>query len=448
MNRRQFLTVLSSAIGCAAYPNVGQAGREVLVIGAGIAGLAAAQELRRYGYRVTILEARDRVGGRIFTSTKWSGAPMDMGASWIHGTEGNPITKYADSIKARRISTDTESSIAYGPDGKELEEWQERRLAAIQAELEGELEQAEGADDDLSVRQAIVRLTSKYKPGSTDRRYLEFLVNSTLEQEYSGSSDQLSAQWLGSDEEFGGGDVVFRDGFHTITNALAKGLDIRLGQVVSRIDTTGSRAKVKTQTTTFEADLILVTLPLGVLKSKSVEFIPPLPKSKRGAIDRLQMGVLNKCFLRFETVFWPKDVDWIQHISEVPGHWAEWVSFTQAANLPILLGFNAAKRGYEIERLSDQEIVADAMRTLRRIFGSRTKDPIDWQITRWASDPFSRGSYSFLSVGATPDDFVRLSAPVGTKLFFAGEATNQQYFGTTHGAYLSGIRAANEIRRS
>lgn len=425
-----------------------RADREVIVIGAGISGLAAAQELRRSGFRVTVLEARNRVGGRIWTSTKWVDAPMDMGASWIHGVEGNPITKYADSIKARRLSTDAESSTAYGPDGKELNQSQERRLAAIQKELEAQLERAEEEEGDLSVRQAIARLTTKYKPGSTDRLYLEFLVNSTLEHEYSGASDQLSAHWLGSDEEFGGSDVMFLDGFHTVTNSLAKGLDVRLGLVVSKIDSSQKRVRVTTQKGVFESDHLLITLPLGVLKSNSVEFTPPLPKSKQEAIDKLQMGVLNKCFLRFEEAFWPGDIDWIQHIAELPGHWAEWVSFTQATNLPILLGFNAAKRGRDIEALSDRAIVDDAMKTLRRIFGPAVKNPIDWQVTRWAVDPFSRGSYSFLSLGATPEDFIRLSKPIGSKLFFAGEATNKAYFGTTHGAYLSGIRAASEIRRA
>ena len=112
--------------------------------------------------------------------------------------------------------------------------------------------------------------------------------------------------------------------------------------------------------------------------------------------------------------------------------------------LPILLGFNAAKQGQKIESWSDEKIVKSAMQTLQLIFGKVIPDPIDYQITRWASDPFALGSYSFNPVGSHPRLRKHLSEPED-KLFFAGEATEEKYFATTHGAYLSGLRVANQI---
>jgi monoamine oxidase len=138
-------------------------------------------------------------------------------------------------------------------------------------------------------------------------------------------------------------------------------------------------------------------------------------------------------------------VDWLAFVSAKHGEWTEWVSFQRTANKPILLGFNAADRGREIEAWSDEQIVASAMNTLKTIFGTDIPQPTDWQITRWASDPNARGSYSFNALGSNPKMRDALAHPLGSRLFFAGEATNRDYFGTAHGAFLSGLRVAKDV---
>lgn len=121
------------------------------------------------------------------------------------------------------------------------------------------------------------------------------------------------------------------------------------------------------------------------------------------------------------------------------------MSFKRSANAPILLGFNAADRGRAIEQMSEVQIVASAMQTLKTIFGAEIPSPIDYQLTRWASDPFALGSYSFNRVGSTPTMRKDLAAAMGTAVSFAGEATEDNHFGTAHGAYMSGLRAARNI---
>lgn len=111
----------------------------------------------------------------------------------------------------------------------------------------------------------------------------------------------------------------------------------------------------------------------------------------------------------------------------------------------MLVGFNAADHGRAIEALTDEKVVASAMRTLQTIFGDRIPDPTRFQITRWAQDPFASGSYSYNAVGSTPATRKTLAAPLEGRVFFAGEAVHPRYFGTAHGAYLSGLRAAQEI---
>lgn len=162
----------------------------------------------------------------------------------------------------------------------------------------------------------------------------------------------------------------------------------------------------------------------------------------------LGMGVLNKCYLRFENVFWPADVDWLGYVSPRHGEWTEWVSFKRSANLPILLGFNAAEFGRKMETLTDEQTVASAMKTLQTIFGPDIPQPIDFQITRWASDPYAMGAYSFNAIGSTPAMRRALAKNLKNRLFFAGEASHEKFFGTAHGAYLSGISAAKNLHKA
>ena len=202
---------------------------------------------------------------------------------------------------------------------------------------------------------------------------------------------------------------------------------------------------MRTTSDEFVADRVVVTLPLGVLQHNDVRFVPELPEAKRHAIATLGMGVLNKCYLRFAHAFWPDDIDWLEYIPQQHGEWTEWVSFQRATKLPVLLGFNAGDRGRDMEAWSDEKTVASAMSVLKTIFGHDIPNPVDHQITRWASDRFARGSYSFNALHATPAMRTALAQPLGGRLFFAGEASSKNHFGTAHGAYLSGVQAARDV---
>lgn len=419
--------------------------RQTVVIGAGLAGLSAARELRKNGHEVVVLEARDRVGGRIWTSSKWADWPLDLGATWIHGVRGNPITDLADEIQASRLVTSYDRSATYNTNGQVLTDAEEARLENMRKQVRRALRNAQNRDADVSVRQAVASLTQPLPSSSEATRFLGFVLSSEIEQEYAGSVNRLSAHWYDSAEQFDGDDALFVRGFQAITDHLATDSRIELSQVVKEIHWGQPEVRVITERTEFVADHVVVTLPLGVLKSNSVWFTPELPREKRNAIAKLGMGVLNKCYLRFNQAFWSHDVDWLEYISAHHGEWTEWVSFKRVAHMPILLGFNAADRGLEIETWSDQQIVASAMETLRTIFGADILQPIDYQITRWAIDPFARGSYSYNALGSTPQMRNTLARPLNARLFFAGEASHQDYFGTAHGAYLSGLRVAKDV---
>jgi monoamine oxidase len=455
MNKRNFLKMMSAILlgtmtnsACAINkPNLaaGAAKKRILVIGAGLAGLAAARELQKQGHDLVIVEARERIGGRTWTSTKWDDAAVDLGASWIHGVDGNPLTTIAQQINAQFRLSNYDSAINYDTSGQPFSTQTETRVEELQGKVQDALTQAQQAEKDLSVDAVIATAFKNDNLSADDQRLLNFILNGTIEQEFAGSTQELSAQWYDDAAAFAGDDGIFLQGYRLLVDYLSSGIEIKFGQIVQEIDWSEAQIRVRTNQTEHLADYVIVTVPLGVLKSENVKFTPALPQANQNAIAQLGMGVLNKCYLRFAQAFWPSDVDWLEYVSAQPGEWTEWVSLLRTHNLPVLLGFNAADQGRRIEAWSDDEIIASAMQTLRTIFGDSIPDPLDSQITRWASDPYAFGSYSFNPVGYTPALRKDLAKPLGQKVFFAGEATEPQHFSSAHGAYLSGLRAANEI---
>ena len=453
MNRRSLLTLFAVTLAQrmedelhATELAMGLKKQRVFVVGAGLAGLAAARALQNEGIEVVVLEARDRLGGRLWTSHKWADNPLDMGATWIHGIEGNPLTELANQSNASRLETSYGRNIIYDTHGDELSVDREAQLERLRSGFRKALRSAQDSDEDLSIRDFVTSWATKQNINKEEVRLLDFILSSEIEQEYAGSAEELSSHWYDSAKTFAGEDALFAKGFQVVVDYLAKDLHVQFNQVVEQITWSGGSVKIVTNQGQYASDKILVTLPLGVLKSGGVEFVPKLPKSTNEAIAQLEMGVLNKCYLRFANIFWPEDVDWLEYIPDKYGEWTEWVSFARVAGKPILLGFNAGARGREIEAWSDAMIVADAMETLRKIFGPDIPEPLDYQITRWSSDPYALGAYSFNPVGVHPKLRRHLATPLADTLFFAGEATEHDYFGTAHGAFLSGIRAAKEIQ--
>ncbi len=417
---------------------------EVIVIGAGMAGLTAARRLRGLDYDVIVVEGRDRMGGRTWTDSQL-GVPLDMGASWIHGVNKNPLTELADSINAERVVTDYDSLTRYKADGTPLTNQEDTDIDALFEQFFAQVEfWQEDLDDDVSLQEGLNMFISNKRFSEEGMRNLLYAVNTTLEHEYGADVSDLSLWEFDQDGELNGDDVIFPKGYVQLVEAQAEGLDIRLNQIVRRVEYNNDGVKVITDSGEYSAQVALVTVPLGVLKRGAITFAPALPKWKTESIGRLNMGVLNKCYLKFSEIFWDTDSHLLGYVSAEKGQWCEWLNHAPLLGQPILNGFNAGAFGLEIESWSDEEIVASAMQTLRTIYGESIPDPEGWAITRWGHDPFAFGSYSHIPPFASGEDYDALAKPVGN-IFFAGEATHRDFPSTVHGAYLSGIRAADEI---
>jgi len=456
-HRRSLLRHTFAAIAAALAPSIatGRTGRRmpfVIVIGAGIAGIAAAQRLQRAGCRVTVIEARQRLGGRIWTDHSWPDAPVDLGASWIHGVHNNPVAALARQFgiqttvyDAGTLSNNLSESRLYDAAGAAVTAAQRQQFAADQDQLGERMASiADKTDAPLSMRNALHQaLQDSGLPAERKSAAFE-LFSRNVEDDYGASIDEIAAWALQEGSGFGGREVVFPGGYGQLAERLAQGLAILTGHVVEHIDYRGKQVQVHTSQGVISADKAIVTLPLGVLKEGKVGFSPALPVEKAGAIARLGMGVYDKLYLRFPKVFWDAS-DVITQLNTKQGIWSNWYALERVTGQPILCALNGGNAARVLEGMTDEAIVAGAMQQLRCIYGSAAVAPDSWRITRWAADPYARGSYSFPGAGALHDDRKKLAAPLQQRLYFAGEATHNDYSGTVHGALLSGWREAQRI---
>lgn len=419
---------------------------EIIIIGAGIAGLSAARILHDHGLSVTILEARDRAGGRVWTDNSL-GVPLDMGASWIHGIKKNPIHKLVKQHRIKTLVTDYESGILYDADGRAFPDSEvvetEKRFNKLMKKLDVEREEL---DEDMSLKDGIEMILAKQDLTDTQRRLLEYWITAEIEHDISANTSDLSLWYWDQDEEFKGDHVIFPGGYSQIVTQLAKDLDIRYEEVVEHIQYNEDGVTIKTANKhSYTASHAIITLPLGVLKNNQVNFSPPLPKKKQKAIQRLNMGDFCKVYLRFPDIFWDKEYEFIEYTSNKQGQWVSWMNYYPYIKHPILVAFNTGQFARTLEKMPDTEIVAQAMSTLKTIYGNSIPNPTDSFITRWGRDPYTLGAYSYIPVGSKGKHYDHMAEPVDNRLFFAGESTYREYPATVHGAFLSGIREAKRI---
>ena len=342
LNRRQFfhlsLFAAASTLSWACTKGVAKTSQaSILIIGAGIAGLAAARELQSQGFKVTVLEGRDRTGGRIHTDRSL-GFSADLGASWIHGITGNPITKLARDFQVRIAATNYDNITIYGQDGKSLGDKEIEKAESLYEEI---ISRAKGLRKnlakDISIAEAVERILQGENLTPQQRTLLNWQLTANVVGENGTDLENLSLMAYDEDEVFGGDDYLFPGGYDAIIQGLAKGIDIQLQQKVTAIDYGKKGVTVRTERGSFIADAAVITLPLGVLKSGSVTFSPPLPERKRAAISRLAMGVLNKVVLKFPRVFWPADSDMIGYISTQSKDFSEFVNLRRHISAPVLV---------------------------------------------------------------------------------------------------------------
>ncbi len=417
--------------------------KKTCVIGAGMAGLAAASLLREYGHEVVLLEARDRSGGRIH-SIRFGRAMHELGASWIHGIEGNPVAELAQYFEQPLVACSRPVWALYDENGTRLSGTSLRTLDQNFQDFYHQMfRMRPGLPAGSSIADAVRAALQHIPPDALLRKALDWLLFSEVELDLAADLDQLSLDEWDEDECFSGKDALLPNGFQKLTDLLAAELDIRFGEVVQEVDFSGSEVRVRTQESTFTCSRAVITLPLGVLQAGSVRFIPQLPREKSRAIARLGMGQFEKLLLRFDAVHWPDEVE-LFGLLGTNARPFEVFNLAAFCREPVLMVLTAGRGARRWLSLDDATLVGEIMQGLRRMWGKGLPDPLEYRLSRWGSDPFSLGAYSFVPPGARLYDLALLAKPVQGRVFFAGEATSRRYPATVHGAMLSGIRAARE----
>eukprot|EP01114_Cavostelium_apophysatum_P002798 TRINITY_DN1249_c1_g1_i1.p1 TRINITY_DN1249_c1_g1~~TRINITY_DN1249_c1_g1_i1.p1 ORF type:complete len:1140 (-),score=314.71 TRINITY_DN1249_c1_g1_i1:99-3518(-) len=433
--------------------------KKIIVIGAGMAGLCASRQLVGFGHEVILLEGRDRVGGRC--KTDWSlGAGIDLGASIITGLEGNPLTILCQQLDTK-LHVLNYSCPIYDVDGKDVDKDIDRRMETsfnhiLESSKDPRLVERviKGREpNEVSLMEAIEGFLEEGEGLSeSERRVFDWHV-ANLEYGCASNLNRVSLPHWDQDDgnEWGGDHCLLKEGYSTIAKQLAEDIDLRLNSPVESVEySEGGNVTVKIRTgEVIEGDVVLVTLPLGVLKEKSVEFSPPLPEWKTGAIERLGFGLLNKVALSFPHSFWDPNLDYFGQTNQshhLRGEYYMFWNLERCTGTPVLIALMAGEAAYRAETSTDQEVVDRVLNVLQKRFGD-IPSPTNTIVTRWAGDSFSRGSYSFVKVGANGDDYDLLAKPVGDRLFFAGEATIRTHPATAAGAYLSGRISAGKIEK-
>ncbi|KAJ4906582.1 putative polyamine oxidase 2 [Raphanus sativus] len=383
----------------------------VIVVGSGFAGISAARILQDASFQVTVLESRDRIGGRAHTDYSF-GFPVDLGASWLHGVcKENPLAQIIGRLGLPLYRTSGDNSVLYDHD---LESYA--------------LFDTEGNQ----VPKELVREVKKVR----DEQDVDIsgFLNCVFKETRVECWDQ--------EEMLPGGHGLMVRGYRPVINTLAKGLDIRLNHRVTKIVRQYNGVEVRTEDgETFVADAAVIAVPLGVLKSGTITFEPKLPDWKQEAINQLGVGIMNKIILRFEKVFWPQ-VELLGVAAETSYGCSYFLNLHKATGHPVLVYMSTGQLAKDIEKMSDEAAASFAFMQLKRIFPNAMA-PVQYLVSRWGSDVNSLGSYSYDVVGKPHDLSERLRVPVDN-LFFAGEATSMSFAGSVHGAYSSGLMAAEE----
>ncbi|KAF2324655.1 hypothetical protein GH714_015946 [Hevea brasiliensis] len=451
--------------------------KKIIVVGAGPAGLTAARHLHRQGFSVTLIEARNRIGGRVYTDRSSLSVPVDLGASIITGVEADVATERRpdpsslicaqlgleltvlnsdcplyDIVTREKVPTDLDEALEaeYNSllDDMVL-------LVAQKGEHAMRMSLEDGLEYALKSRRMEILSPLERRVMNWHFAHLEYGCAALLRE--------VSLPYWNQDDVyggFGGAHCMIKGGYGNVVESLSEGLCIHLNHAVTDITystketglSENQHHKVKVSTSNgseFFGDAVLITVPLGCLKAGTIEFNPPLPQWKLSSIQRLGFGVLNKVVLEFPEVFWDDSVDYFGATAEETdrrGHCFMFWNVKKTVGAPVLIALVVGKAAVDGQRISSSDHVSHALMVLRKLFGEAVvPDPVASVVTDWGRDPFSYGAYSYVAIGSSGEDYDILGRPIENCLFFAGEATCKEHPDTVGGAMMSGLREAVRI---
>lgn len=434
-SRRQFLGTLGAAGATLLAPARVWSGPDpdVVVVGAGAAGLAAAKRLTERGFSVRVLEAGDRPGGRAWTETETFGLPFDHGASWITSADVNPHAALARREGFELVDYDDAPESLFAG-GSEAQRDQYDLYYQAYERINARIRDAYRAGHDVAASKVVPddvwSRTAQSWIGPMDLG-VDFRDLSTIDY------------WKGADTE---PMYLPRQGYGTLIATLARGVPIQLDTPVTHIDWGGQGVRVTSPQGMIKARACIVTVSTGVLNAGHIEFTPALPDWKQQAIHDLPMGLLAKIALQFrDTRFDLPDDSWLTYRidSALPAEASFFVAWPAGFNL--MVGFVGGSFGFELSRAGRDAAIDFGLSELRRMFGTDVdRHFVKGYFTDWAQNPLTLGAYAAARPGrAAAREAIR--KPLAERVFFAGEASAGAYAATCGGAYMNGTRVARHV---
>jgi monoamine oxidase len=422
---------------------------DIVIVGCGPAGIGAAIELQKAKVNFILLEARNRIGGRAFTDKHtFDHVSVDVGAEWIHKYGPNNALYY---LHKTLNANDNDRSVSLFEVTKTgCQDADGSTVSCAEAndfvdDLLSPTSQNQEYKEDLSVRQVIQDKYNKLSEGRLKRLVDAILVG--VEEYEAADLDQLSAEQyfspsFSSNESTSNVNLALSHGYGTFLERIveSKKLPVQLNSVVKVVRIDNNRVHLTTLSNkSFSAKRVLITIPLGCLKARSIVFDPPLPEWKINAIDAMGFGNTNKILVQFPFVFW--DPSWtIAYLANQPFPFA--VCYPEKRMLSFMIG---GGRALAMERMSDTQIIAQVMQSLEKTFSPKNVPrPQQYLISRWNQDQFSRGSYSYFSLTSNRDTLKALARETcNNTVYWAGEHTSSG--GSVHTAFGSGQREAKKL---
>lgn len=442
MQRRKFVKQSSLVLLASSIPGWVEASRyrikkantnkKILIIGAGAAGLYAGFTCKQEGIDFQILEASDKIGGRLGKLEGFADFPIDLGAQWLHGKK---------SILGKLIRS-TNTAISKDQSGTSF--WFKNRLteSTPMEDLYGALE-----GDDSFPDVSFIAYAQKKGFGG-EYKYLVEQVAGDL----GADATDISVKWLAVEEEgwsSGNADYKFEKTFFDLINDhIANDLidKIKLNAIVDSIDYSGDTIVVSDKSgENYDADKVIITVPITILQEGDISFNPPLPKEKVDAFNKIGMGPGMKVWLKFDERFYHGNIAG----GSVCAAYADEIEGKNGDD-NVLLAFAMGHQAQNLTDLgSDKAITQALLGELDEMYNGRASESfIDSFVQDWTSKPFIRGAYSYSKVGIGASRKIA-AKPVDSKIYFAGEAMNLNgHHQTVHGAAETGVEQVNEILKA
>ena len=420
----------------------------VVVIGAGASGIAASEKLLATGFKVVLIEARDRMGGR--ASTRLVGSiPFDAGASWLTESQVNYLRTTADSSGVKLYPTDFNRALVQYKgvnvpvDLTEFMTAVERRLTLPYMKLH--IREFFGFRKTLPSMASILNpLLKKYGAEAAYAREV-LIANEATNLDRTSIATLLSGNDSTGDDgrdPLPTDDVMINGGMQAFVISLAKKVKPSLGEAVEAIIRTEIGVSVQTTRRRINADAVIVTVPLGLLKAGTIQFDPGLPIEHKAAIDRLGFGILKKTCLVYPNSNWAKE-NHLVGLYDSP-YFNFIVNVAAIAGQPMIMALSAGDKQIAADSLSIDELATELHANIRATLGSDIPDPIDHSTTDWGNDPYALGAYSHSSLDTLGNEAEILQRPIAGRILLAGEALSDRN-GYVDGAWSDGQRAASVI---